>query len=128
MAVNRAVDFFMNKLELQKLDNHSKYTVFGYIREQKNLNKLTIIPQLVIAIILSFYADISDKFNPKLCGRHVTIEDDNNTIIENDGSWGTVYGERVISSLSNGLWIWKFKSIGYTTQGLRIGIDNTIAK
>ena len=74
MALNRAVDCFMNKLELQKLDKNSKYTVFGYIREQKQSNELDIIPKLVIVVILSFYANISDKFNRKLCGKHVFIE------------------------------------------------------
>ena len=76
MSTLRDPKIYLNKLELQKVDELSKYTVFGYIRHHQELYNhdwFNIIPQLITYIILAFYADNMDKFDENLIGPNVRL-------------------------------------------------------
>ena len=99
---------YFDELELNKVDNDTQYTVFGFIRnEKKFLEKeslFNIIPQSIILIILAFYANFSDEFNPDLCGSGISISFDNKRITGGPG-WKSVYGKTIISSMKDGQYI-----------------------
>ena len=46
---------FLNKEELEKIDDNTKFTVFGYIRIMQNEIEDIVIPQGINIIILAFY-------------------------------------------------------------------------
>ena len=123
MATSRDPHLFTNELKLQTVDKKSKYTVFGYIRKQQNNDLFDILPKLITVITLAFYTNNPDRFNPKLCGKHITIKEKNTVIDCDEFEWSTVYGTKVISSTMNGIYKWKIKNIGKTVKGIVIGID-----
>ena len=99
--------------------------VFGYIRNiQQFLLKNTFIniPRNVSIIILAFYAEFSDEFDKKLCGKGIKISNDNKQI-SGAPKWRTCYGKNIISSINNGIYIWKLKMLG-TDNYAYIDIDN----
>ena len=129
MSTLREPTCFLNELELEKVNEQSKYTVFGYIRcQQTDHLSLNIIPKLIIVIILAFYTDNTDEFDSKKCGKFIKIYDDNKTIRHQPkSSANTAYGKRIISSQSNSEYIWKIKLIEGKGE-MNIGIDNAQAK
>ena len=117
-------DILLNISQLEKIEYESmKYTVFGYIR---HIISLHLIPKVIIYIILAFYIQLLDEFNPKLCGSTIQISIDNKRIMGGT-KWNTVYGKRIISSTFNGTYIWKIQSIGDNTYKTYIGIDDAKA-
>ena len=60
MATSRDPNLFLNESKLQNVDKKSKFTVFGYIREQHNNKLFNILPKLITLIILAFYVDNTD--------------------------------------------------------------------
>ena len=117
-----------NKLQ-KKADKLSEYTVFGYIRiEQQNKSKNNHIPKAIIILILRFYYDPSDEFDPKLIDKTITLSNNNKKIYRATPSgYCTSYGKRIIPSTSNGIYIWKIKNFG-PRNDIRFGIDNADAK
>ena len=106
MSTLRDPKIYLNKIELQKVPELSKYTVFGYIREHQELynnDLFNIIPQLVIFIILAFYTDNIDEFHENLVGPNVKLSDDNKTITHFQSNYvaNTTYGKKVIPSIDN---------------------------
>ena len=127
MSTLRETNRFLNKSELQKLDKISKYTVFGYIRKQKSddLSSNTI-PKLIIVIILAFYVDDTDKFDENHCGQYIKLTNNNTAVSMMTNGANTCYGKKIISSLSNGKYIWKIKLFKGDDR-INIGIDNSNA-
>ena len=124
MAALREPNFFLNELELNRIEKDTKYTIYGYIRKAQNDDNISqIIPKLITLIILAFYVDPPDEFNPELCGKLIKISNDNTTITKHSGSTNTVYGKKVIPSTSIGTYMWKIKLLS-GTGGMNIGIDN----
>ena len=70
----------------------------------------------------------SDRFNFNLCPKNIQITEYNTLATCNSDTYCTVYGKNIISSTKNGLYIWKFESIGSKIFGIVIGIDNAIGK
>ena len=69
-------DIYFDELNLKKVDDKLQFTVCGFIKNaQQLLNRksFNIIPKNIILIILAFYAVISDKFDPNLCGEGIQI-------------------------------------------------------
>eukprot|EP01084_Bolivina_argentea_P087331 157730_1 len=51
--------YFSNEIQLKKVPKEPKFTVFGYCHEADlELNKQSIIPDLVMCTVLAFYVDI----------------------------------------------------------------------
>ena len=73
LAVNHKPNSFLNESLLQQVDTYSKLTVFAYIHHQQQNNNNMMIPKLITYIILSFYTDIKDEFNPLLCGNCIEV-------------------------------------------------------
>ena len=128
MATPRHPYSFLNELKLQTVDIKSKYIVFGYIRKQQNNNLFKILPKLITVIILAFYDNNTDRFNSKLCSKHIKITKNNTIIDTKKKHWGIVFGKKIIPSTKNEKYIWKFKSIGKTVKYITIGIENVKRK
>ena len=130
MSTLREPTAFLNESKLQKVNQQSKYTVFGYVRQQTTDNlSSNVIPKLVIVVILAFYDNNIAEFDNRLSAKqHVEISNNNKTASYQVWSWGSIkcYGKRVISSLLNGIYIWKIKFLQQSTS-INIGIDNSKA-
>ena len=104
---------YSNDIELKEVDNKSKLTVFGYIRiSQQNLSRN--IPTTIPLIILAFYADLSDEFDPNFPTNAFMK-------LSNNNKRGTCYGKQVISSITHNFYIWKLKLFGEPKK-MNIGI------
>ena len=126
-------NIYFDAFELTKVDDMSKFTIFGYIRNAENVlsNELfSIIPKNIYLIILAFYVDLLDAFNSNLCNKDITISNDNKNITNNNKSdkiLKTCYGKKIISSMKNGTYIWKIKILNIDGHAY-IGIDNANAQ
>ena len=121
---------------MQDIDQKSKDVVTGYMRKQESEifgantnNSYFNFPNLVIHLCLLFWYEITDEFDPKLCGEFIKVFNDNKSIeFLGTYEWSTVYGKLLISSMMNMTYIWKMKIVGSSSQCVNIGIDNAIAK
>ena len=119
--------------KLNKINNKTKYTVYGFISESQLLlsfkeNTFYIIPELVTYICLSYYY-IGDKWDPKAMSRKIELNDETNTVKQKDHGSACVYLTNIVES---GTHHWKFKIIRYnpgnvgwyTTIGVHIVPQN----
>ena len=70
--------------------------IFGFVRNIQPLlpiKFLHIIPINIIYIILAIFIDLSDEFNPNLCGRNIKISNNNKKITGGKG-FSTCYMEK----------------------------------
>ena len=118
-------DKYFNDTELDNVDEESQLTEFGYIRNSQEI-LFNIISKNISLIILAFvYEEFSDEFDPELCGDDVQLSN-NNKRISNIYSY-TCYGKQFISSINNGMYVWKIKIISDQYSYTFIGIDNSFA-
>ena len=126
---SEAALLYLNESSLQTIEAAPKFTIFGYIREHQNKYEFNVIPKLITLIILAYYLDVIDTFDPDLCGKFIEISNDNKTIksIVSGQTFiiqgQTCYGKKIIPSTSIGTFIWKIKLIKGKAPIL-IGIDN----
>ena len=117
--------------ELNKIDKEIRFTVFGYVRNVQQLLTKQIsksIPKHVTLIIIAFYVDLYDEFNPNLCGKGMIISNDNKTVHNETEDNATVYGTNIIDSMiTNKTYEWKLTIKGDVNH-VYIGIANANAK
>ena len=73
------------------------------MRQQQNNNVFKIFPKLLTVIILAFYTDDMDEFNPDLCSKHIKISNNNMKITHklSNETPHRCYGTKVISAKEN---------------------------
>eukprot|EP01084_Bolivina_argentea_P064433 117517_1 len=102
------------------------------LEEQKDSKYLLMknVPDLIIFTIFNFY-HLEEQFNKKLCGKGITIYNHGMMVNNNNQeeyTFNTVYGTKIIASTIKKTYIWIFKNLGGATDGLVIGIDNADGK
>ena len=122
--------------QLKTIKQKFKNVVSGYIRI--NIQPLFVdrindtyynIPELIYSLCLLFWYQAMNTFDHNLLSEIVEISNDNKTIsvpsFSGDGvvKYCTCYGVKVISSMMNATYIWKFKNLSSTRNpNLFIGI------
>ena len=120
-----------NVNKVTKIEQKHKDVVIGFVKTVQNKNDalFLIVPLDIIGIILLFWFDGSDEFDPSLCGKNLKITNNNKRLSRpRRGPLQTCYGKKIIISATNATYIWKIKVIGETRNGLVIGIDNARGK
>ena len=93
--------------QAQSLMQKTKLTVYGYIRETEKCLSISI-PFGLINVLILFYGDQNDKWDPKVIGKYLELKDYDLTVTNTaDSEQGNVFGTRICEK--KGMYQWKFK-------------------
>ena len=112
---------------LKMVDNRSKDSVFGYIRQSGDTSEHTAIPMMIQYCCLKYYF-VTEYFSKIKCGNLLKVNNDPRIVIrtgDNHLSANSVFGNIAIDLNNNSIkkYVWKFKIISMTGT-MYIGIDS----
>ena len=114
--------------QLSKIDDRTKYSVYGWIREAERSLHLTHIPMMINSICILFYRD-DEIFD--IIGKNVKVSSNKKCITKleappPDNKWdNNTYGILEIPSMSNLIYKWDLKVCANRKgTGIVIGISS----
>ena len=108
----------LNLQAISSIDKFRKLTVYGYIRTQEKENNLEI-PKSIILVMILFYGDDTDEWDPESMCKYVKVLDDKTITREIEGFYGSSYGKVIIES---GVFKWRLKINECKKYGFLLGI------
>ena len=115
----KASKLVIMELKLQSLSNIDKsrqITVYGYIHEYEKVNDVNI-PKGIILVLILFYGNDKDEWDPKHISEYMTLSD--KTITQKKYDYASSYGKRIIDS---GVFKWRLKVNECNNYGFLLGI------
>ena len=112
--------------KLSKIDDKTKYGVYGWIRKAEQELQLRHIPLMISSICILYYHE-DDMFD--IVSKHIKLSNDRKVITKLSGMVGadnTNYGTIAVSSNTNNIHRWDFK-IREMAGNMLIGITDSTA-
>ena len=94
-----------NLKEISKIRQERQATILGYIRAYEKVNN-TIIPKGIVLMVILFYGNDTDKWDPQCISNGMILSNLDRTITKTSGSFESSYCAKIIES---GIFKWKFK-------------------
>ena len=107
-----------NPQNIPKVDHDRQCSVYGYIHQYEKSNQL-IIPKGIILVLILFYGNDTDEWDPKYIGVYMKLS--GKTLTQESDGRVSSYGTRIIES---GIFKWRLKvneCVSSVTTGFMLG-------
>ena len=106
-------------LSLKKVSNIDKdrqCTIYGYIRQYEQSRQINI-PEGIILVLILFYGNEKDDWDPNYISKYMKLSD--RTVTQISHAFGSSYGKRIMDS---GIFKWRLKINQCENNGFIFGI------
>ena len=101
---------------VSKIDKERRLTVSGYIREYEEVNQVSIPSEIILVLVL-FYGNDTDEWDPKLISKCMELK--SKTLTQIAVGYRSSYGKRIIDF---GIFNWKLRINQWENNGFMLGI------
>ena len=101
---------------VSKIDKERRLTVSGYIREYEEVNQVSIPSEIILVLVL-FYGNDTDEWDPKLISKCMELK--SKTLTQIAVGYRSSYGKRIIDS---GIFKWILKINQWENNGFMLGL------